>query len=454
MRVPEQSSLAFSTRRFFYFALLSLFLLTDRRAFANGAFPDAQNILTPEDRPLEILMATTFGVVLSHDGGKTWLWTCEQAANQLGYLYQLGPAPRHRVFTLANKSLAYSDDLTCGWRVAGGALLGQEISDAWADPALPDRVLAVGVTCCDDAKNSVYSLFESGDGGATFGAARFVAASGDVIKGVETSVSQPSTIYMTMSVAMATSATTVTYLPVLARSADGGATWTQNDLTSSLGNGNLRLIAVDPRAPDRVFLLWNDAVKGQALAVSEDGGTTATIRLQTPDGGGVIKAFVSTATGALLLATDTNGTPALYRSVDQGATFEEVAQPPHIRGLSRRGAMVYAAADNFMDGYAIATSTDDGTTWKPLMSYNKVRAIDGCVKAACQDMCKAQVDLLWPAAVCSASSSGGGGGGCSVVPPSLVSRDLWCTRIARIFGLLMVAAVFALRAQSQRRLRR
>src|SRR5437763_16996912 len=50
-------------------------------ARADGAFPDAQGLLLPSDRPNEIMLATTFGVVVSLDGGQTWTYSCEQQGN-------------------------------------------------------------------------------------------------------------------------------------------------------------------------------------------------------------------------------------------------------------------------------------------------------------------------------------------------------------------------------------
>ena len=100
--------------------LAAAFTLLPARARADGALPNSQNILTPADRPQEILLVTNFGLVMTEDGGKTWTWSCEQTANAYGYQYQLSLSPRHRVFALANKALVYSDDNTCGWSVAGG----------------------------------------------------------------------------------------------------------------------------------------------------------------------------------------------------------------------------------------------------------------------------------------------------------------------------------------------
>ncbi len=375
--------------------LAALFVIVPGRARADGAFPDAQNILTPADRPQEIVMPTNFGIIFTVDAGKTWLWTCEQDANAFGWLYQAGVGSRHRMFTVAGRNLVYSDDLACGWNISGGGITGQEVVDAWVDRAEPDRVLAIGVRCCEGG-NNIYSIFESTDGGTTFGAPLYAAPSGDTITGIETAMSDPRTIYMTMSVGP-------TYQPTLAVSSDRGATWRFNNLTTSLGMGNTRLIAVDAQNPNKVFLLWNDPVKGQGVAVTEDAGTTASIRLPgLTDVARDIKAFVRTSTGALLLAADLSGIAVLYRSRDGGNTFEMLPDPPGIRGFSERNGLVYAATNNFGDGYELGTSSDDGAHWTPVMSYADVRAIAGCLKGACQTSCEMLAGMLWPVGVCSA----------------------------------------------------
>ena len=92
-----------------------------QHALANGAFPDAQSILTPADRPGQILLVTNFGVIMSVDAGATWLWSCETDGNMFGMLYQLAPPPSTRLFTVADQGLAFSDDATCSWATAGGA---------------------------------------------------------------------------------------------------------------------------------------------------------------------------------------------------------------------------------------------------------------------------------------------------------------------------------------------
>jgi hypothetical protein len=371
--------------------VLALGALTPGLARANGAFPDSQGILTPTDRPGETVLVTNFGLVISEDGGHSWGWSCEQPGNSLGILYQLGPAPRHRLFALANDALVFSDDGTCGWQFAGGLLAGQQVTDAFADPTNADRVLAIGLL------DKVYTVFESLDGGATFARAIYTAAAGDGINGVEVSRSNPQTVYIAIAKGFS--------VPTLARSSDGGAHWTLDDLSAKLGTGTLRIISVDPADANRVLLRMSGP-SNETLALTADGGATVTTPL-TVDG--VLTAFARLPSGTLLAGANLppNGTAALYRSRDAGATFTPVANIPSIRGLSVRGNAVYAATDNFGNGYALGTSSDEGDTWTAVMSYGEIAGIISCLKSACQTTCEAEVALgLWSDATCSADLPG------------------------------------------------
>src|SRR5262249_32301262 len=142
--------------------------------------------------PDEFVLATNFGLVISEDGGHTWGWSCETTLNAYGFLYQLGPAPRHRLFVLANDALAYSDDGTCGWQTAGGMLVSQKVADAFADPTNADHVLAIGIA----STGGLQSVFESMDGGATFGAVIYAAAAGDGVSSVEVARTDPRIVYV------------------------------------------------------------------------------------------------------------------------------------------------------------------------------------------------------------------------------------------------------------------
>src|SRR4051794_13769392 len=116
------------------FAVAVAALLSASAARANGAFPDSQSIMTPDSRPHAIRLATNFGLVSSDDDGQTWVWSCERAETNNGSLYQMGPAPTNRMFTVSSEGLAFTDSDSCGWSLARGAVTGATVLDAFPDP--------------------------------------------------------------------------------------------------------------------------------------------------------------------------------------------------------------------------------------------------------------------------------------------------------------------------------
>jgi hypothetical protein len=67
-------------------------------------------ILLPADRPQEIILATNFGLVISHDDGQSWYWVCEQAISPYASLYQVGPAPADTLYAEAPAGVFSSHD--------------------------------------------------------------------------------------------------------------------------------------------------------------------------------------------------------------------------------------------------------------------------------------------------------------------------------------------------------
>ena len=376
-------------------------------ARADGAFPDSQNIMTPASLPNEILLGTNFGLVLSVDGGQTWTWTCEQTQNNFATLYQLGPPPGNRLFGTSLAGLIYSNDSSCSWLVAGGLAAGSSVSDFFPDPTNPDRVLAVVAVTAE--AGVVSQVLESADGGATFGSQPlYTAASGDNISGIEISRSTPTTVYLTLTSGAA-------HTPKLAQSTNSGGSWQVRDLSAHLpaGTNFIRLIAIDPTDPQKVFLRIRSLGDGgttEAVAVTDDGGATASTPLSFP--GGILSAFTRMSNGTIVLGGVVGTTSVAYTSADGGSTFQPVPTPqPSFRGLSSRGTTLYVVADNQADGYAIGTSTDLGMTWKPLMGwadsvYTPIQAIQTCLMAYCQTDCRARASAgQWSPDMCSATAA-------------------------------------------------
>jgi hypothetical protein len=366
-----------------------------RPARADGAFPDSLQILLPADRPNEIGLATNFGVILSEDAGRTWQWVCEVEELQFAILYQVGPPPLNRLFAASTAGIVSSDDLACTWKVAGGLFAGAVGRDVFPDPSNPDHVLAIALPIQGQA------VFESSDGGLTFDRVVHQAGPQETVVGVEIAASDPRTIYV------------VGYLgagvrPHLMRTYDGGATWETIDLQAVLGSSFVRIIAVDPSNPRRIYLR-NQAASYEELVISDDGGTTLArpLRLMGQLGGFALLPSGTIVVGGVASDGTGKGTGAAFRSRDGGLTFQPWPSSPRVRALAHRDGMLFVAGDNYNDGFALAVSTDEGTTLTPILHYEDVSAVKRCVHAACGTGCDYEASIgVWPASVCDAGATG------------------------------------------------
>jgi MYXO-CTERM domain-containing protein len=150
----------------------------------------------------------------------------------------------------------------------------------------------------------------------------------------------------------------------------------------------------------RVYLRVADA-NGERLAITDDGGATATSPLMLA--AGVMTAFVRTPSGAMLLAGKVGLGSVMYRSTDGAATFQMLPVPPTLRGMAARGSLIYGASDTQVETSGAFVSSDQGQSWQPLLSFDAIQAIDPCVKAKCQDDCQMRVALgQWSLDVCDA----------------------------------------------------
>ncbi|HXU04816.1 MAG TPA: sialidase family protein [Polyangia bacterium] len=383
-------------------AVALLTLLTGAgRALANGALPASYGILLPADKPEEVVLATNFGMIISDDGGKSWLWTCERPETSFGYLYGVGPAPRDRFYALSpDAGLAFSDDGSCTWQTAGGALSGLVASDFFVDRTNADRVLAVAASVdADSGDIGPPSVFSSTDGGATFLATPlYTAPTGAIIVSIEIARKNPMVIYVAMY-------TTPDRHPRLLRSDDGGQTWMDRDVEPGLGANEFRILTVDPDDAD-VLYLRVVAPGMEMVAVTRDAGATFTTPVTVAKGS--LSAFARLASGTVLVGAlinldggGMNGTA--YRSTDGGKTFGPwtLSPQPHILGLAERDGVLYIAGKNYSDGWALSTSHDEGATIQTLSTYGDVHGIKPCAKAMCGDQCTlVAMQAVWTNDVC------------------------------------------------------
>jgi hypothetical protein len=433
-------------------------------ARANNGIPGSLGVLLPLDKPQEIGLATTFGLILSDDGGTSWVWTCEQPATSMANVYTVGAPPADRFYALSLVTgLSFSDNESCGWQSAGGALAGQKVSDFFTDPSDPMRVLAAASPLSDGGGAAVPSVYASSDGGVTFDAKPLYSApAGASIVGIEIARSDPQVVYLTY-----VTATSTGYDAWLVRSTDGGAQWTTTDLLAPLGSAIVRILAVDSADSELVYLRAIGAT-GETLAVTRDGGMTFATPLTIANG--ALSAFARLASGTVLVGALVNlaggggGTMgAGYRSTDGAMTFLPwtLNPQPHLIGLGERviagQSTLYLSGKNYSDGWALATSTDEGLTVTGVMSYDQVNGIKPCVQQLCLDTCNyEEMQAIWDTSVCTGrdggSSDGGtghtGGAGCHCA-----AGGGW-PGSASLAGLALLAAALTISRRRGQRSRR
>jgi len=369
-------------------AWAATFLLAAGRARADGAFPDSGQVLLLPDRSNEIIVGTNFGLISTSDGGLSWEWTCETPLLTQGQFYQLGGiGVSGRIIASSLWGVVFSDDGSCSFQGASGGVTETTVTDVFVDRAHPERVLAIGIDQ-GQTEQAPYKAFASADGGVTFGAPIFTAPPETALLGIEDAAVDAQTIYLALH---ATG-------PALARTRDGGVTWNTIDLAPIFGDRFVRIVAVDPENPEKIFLRVTGGAT-DALAVSIDGGLHWSTSVDVQ---GSLTGFLRRADGTILVgAIAADGTAVGRRSRDGGSTFEAWPNIPHLRALAERAGMLYAVADNFADGFALAVSSDGGATFQPLLAYDRVTRIKPCVASACQNSCQNSVRLgLWPASVC------------------------------------------------------
>ena len=400
-------------------------------ARADGAFPDSLSIVAPVDRPQRLALATNFGLISSDDAGASWSWVCEDALTNCTTLYSAGASPADRLYALSADRLVFSDDDACDWTVAGGADASGGFVDAFPLAQDPERVLAV-LSPNGVGAQTTYTVVESHDGGATFDTVVYKATGGDLVTGVEASRTDADTIYVTLGAGPS-------FAPTIAVTNDGGATWRAVDLSATLGASSvIRLVAVDRTNPDRVFLRVG-MLTAEGLGVYDATTGVVTVPLMFP--GGLMTAFVQTAEGPLVVAAREDNDGPVFRSLDEGQTWQPVTDPPHVRALAERDGTVYVAADDTVDGYALGASPDLGETFQPLMRLDQVGSVAACVRASCQTVCMGEVTAgLWPASTCTAapemtSPKAMGGGGCDLASgPPPRSRAALALLLAALAG--------------------
>lgn len=363
-------------------------------ARANGRPPSSVSIaVSPDGR--ELFAGTTFGALLSRDGGCSFHWLCEQSIGFGGTFdpkYALGADGT--IYAATFEGLRISRDGGCTFSTATAGKPRSEpgaLEGLWVDAIelLPDG--AVWVATADSG--SPNDVLRSRDAGRTF-EPMGLASPAIWWKSVLHAPSAPTRLYATGYQVAGTLPGGGQAPPTahLRRTDDGGRTWQAMPLRglTVATTPIVHVLAVDPQHPDTLYLrAARAAPPGDRLYRSTDGGLSFAEVLATSE---PIAAVVARP-GVVHVAAGAGG---LYESLDGGQTFAAVPGAPQLACLiAAPGGGLLGCASNWDPDFFALGRSSDGRTWQKLLRFGELAGALACPDGTPQrDTCEA---AQWPA---------------------------------------------------------
>lgn len=334
--------------------VLGAVLSAPPRALANGRFPAAQQVvLGPGARSDVIALRTTFGLLVSRDGGRTFYWYCEDL---LYFDYIPGGNVDPSVEINANGEVVVGFEVGAHALTDGcdspnlGSVSGREITDL---TSTPDG----NVLYASESTTGMPSFLLRADATLSF---RRMGAGLDRLRfvTVEVAPSRPDRVYATGY------DTTPSQTPRIVRSDDGGATLRGLSPDQSLGDRAF-VSGVDPTNPDVLYLRVLDVFATRLLR-SADGGTHYDVVARLPD---PMLGFAVSDDGATVWYGSAED--GLYRSTDRGLHFAQVSTIP-VLGLRFHGGALWVVTDWISQPFALGRSMDGGEHVEGVLRFEDV----------------------------------------------------------------------------------
>lgn len=326
-------------------------------SLANGRFPFAQSVIVgPAGPTQEIVLRATFGLVWSHDGGRTFDWVCEQS---IGFEGNWDPPT---VFATSSLLVGLPDGLTssnAGCTFARNTTVGRTQIIDLAATMDGQRVFAIeGVPVAQNR------IFFSTNGGADFTVGARTPMN-VILDTIEFAPSNPQRVYVTGS-------DPGTRTARLFRSDDGGRSVTMLP-PLPLGTNAAFVSGVAFNQPDDLWLrVQND--RGSDLLRSTDGGMT--FRRAYP-GVGELLGFALSSDGRVWVGGSDDG----LQFSQTGETFSQIS-PVKVSCLRHRDGVLYLCADWINEPFALARWRDGAPALEPMLQFDQIRGPANCDPAS------------------------------------------------------------------------
>jgi len=331
-----------------------------------------------------VSLRTTFGLLVSGDGARSFHWVCEDAmfypdalasAQIIDPPVEVGASGR---VVFGHPAGVRTMTTGCDITDCPGAE-GRNVVDLAADPA-GTTIFAAQY----DPSTETSTILRGTESALAFVPVGPALARTEVFT-LDVAPSRPARLYLS-GVAVGSRS------PVLLRSDDGGAQWMAAAQGANLGDGAY-VSGVSPVDADTVFVRVSDSFGG-ALLRSTDGALGFTVVARSAD---PMTGFAISDDGRRVWYGSVNG--GLFRSDDGGEVFVQVQSLP-VLGMRFHAGVLWVISD-WQTVFALGSSTDGGSTFTPRLRFEDIVGPPVCApvtpgSAACASAWPQQQRALAP----------------------------------------------------------
>jgi hypothetical protein len=367
----------------------------ERAALANGRLPGTSSITFRQGHERDVIAGLTFGLAISHDGGATWAWMCDDAlgigSSPYDPIYAYTPAGS--LFATTLQGLVVMRD-GCTFPPAPSAKTFVSTSALG-----PDGAFYYGAAQTADATHSVasdFQIYKSIDDGVTFPVHPQPDDPQDTNvwwQSIMAAPSNPQIVYLSgFRYVPAPSGGGTVREHLVFRSDNGGTSWAPSGPPTLSGltlaqNSLIHIVGIASDDPKHVYVrveyIDNNLTDGLYLS-SDSGATWSQIHTQPDRFLAFVVRAANNAMGKrdLLATTAKNGTEISH---DDGMNWAPLANAPHINCLTENSAgELWACTQNYGVGQtqsddAGIMKTTDLSAWTKVLRYQDlVGPVTGC----------------------------------------------------------------------------
>ena len=333
-------------------ASIACCLLLASRARANGAFPYVSQLVGNPADPQQLALRGNFGLVVTRDGGQNWDWLCEAGLGYQNYEPPIALLKSGALLLALPKGVSRGEPGWCSFEAASG--VNANVVDVSAEWSKPKAALALSVDL-SSASSQVWESLDDGKSFSPLGAAfpDFFATT------IDAAATNADVIYVS-------GVSNFDGHGILFQSGDHGQSFTQHKVPDNfLISSSPYISAVDPKASDTVYVR-SDSAPGNLL-VTHDGGVHFDQILTL---NGPVRGFALSPDGSTIIAS---GLSAGVFRVDTATLESEKVGCDGVAGLAWTATGLYACGELLGNGYLVASSSDEGRNFQPLLLPTCIR---------------------------------------------------------------------------------